>query len=138
MIREQWKQMTPEQQRIKVAELAGWRDVRVRVGLISGYPEDRTVVGIPPEKVGINNRGYREEVPDFLNDLNAVHEAEKLLDYNNLDQIGDYMAHLTYAMSAFNMSWMLTFDKANWMLTFATAAQRAEAFVLTMDKKGDQ
>ena len=132
MTREQWKAMTMGQRRIKVAELAGWEHAK--------YPTDgrQDVVywwnleldkSRPPSDDGI-----RTEIPDYLNDLNAMHEAEKLLDYNDLDQIGDYIAHLTYAMSAFNVSWMLTFDKANWMWTFATAAQRAEAFVLTLDK----
>jgi hypothetical protein len=41
--------MTPKEAeilRIKVAKLCDWKDVRVRIGLVSGYPGERTVMGI--------------------------------------------------------------------------------------------
>jgi hypothetical protein len=106
--------MTMGQRRIKVAKLAGWETN-------GKYWWNLELDKTRP----YNDDGIRTEVPDYLNDLNAMHEAEKLLSQNDHDRIGDYTGNLTVAMGAYN---------ASWMWTFATAAQRAEAFVLTMDK----
>ena len=50
-------------------------------------------------------------MPDYLNDLNAMHEAEKVLNDHQWD---DYICQLGHAMGA-------------------TAAQRAEAFLKTLN-----
>jgi len=121
MTREQWAKLTPEEQRIKVAELCGWSDIWYSheqgqpFGLTGYYKETKL---------------YRRLVPHYLNDLNAMHEAEKLL----FTEAGT--EHLEYEFA----DWLgeIVPDKptdiTHWMV-HATAAQRAEAFVLTMDER---
>lgn len=57
------------------------------------------------------------EVPDYCNDLNAMHEAEKTLDYNMICDMEDSVG-FRFAIKPFH----------------ATARQRAEAFLRTLGK----
>jgi len=91
MTREQWAKLTPEKQRIKVAVLCGWD--------VAEYT-------------------FLTGVPDYLNDLNAMHEAEKMLTKEQHDDFCDML--------------IVTAPKDGEAYS-ATAAQRAEAFALTMD-----
>ena len=84
--------MTPEQQRIAIAEACG---------------ED-------------NDSIYRDLIPDYLNDLNAMHEAEKTL----TDK-----AHEEFRLNLYEV---LGDDSR--LIVSSTAAQRAEAFLLTIGK----
>lgn len=95
MTREQWAKLTPEKQRIKVAVLCGWD--------VAEYT-------------------FLTGVPDYLNDLNAMHEAEKLLTPSNM-----------IALYAKELDDIIATTEGNRPLWNATAAQRAEAFALTMD-----
>jgi hypothetical protein len=61
-----------------------------------------------------------EFTPDYLNDLNAMHEAEKVL--NNV-QRERYRTELVYSHAGGDV--------------FATSAQRAEAFLRTIGKWED-
>lgn len=57
--------MSPERQRVVIAELCGWSDIGDSQGLLMGCrPGFKTI---------------RNPVPNYLGDLNAMHEAEKLL-----------------------------------------------------------
>jgi hypothetical protein len=58
--------MTQEQKRIKLAEAGGWRV----------HPKDRFLV-IPPNSP--HSVQPLSTIPDYFNDLNAVHELEKVL-----------------------------------------------------------
>jgi len=98
--------MTDEQLRIKVAELVGWEPEILDVCHTVGHIHHEL-----------------SEMPDYLNDLNAMHEAEHLLRDDDWDGIGEYLAHLRRAMN-------IGCDE--WRLPFATARQRAEAFVAVM------
>jgi len=60
-------------------------------------------------------------IPDYLNDLNAMHDAEKVLDQQ---QVIQYWRTLAYACDKDGMTDML----------FKTAAQRAKAFLRTIGK----
>lgn len=123
MTHAQWIELTPVQQRIKVAELCEWTDVRVAISW-GGVPG---VIGTcPPEYRSplvwqYHGNPYNNLTPDYLNDLNAMHEAEETLDR---DMLGEYLAYLMKAQGETVISWRLP---------FATAAQRAEAFVLTLE-----
>ena len=86
--------MNPEQQRIAIAEACGWK---------TGYRD--------PEAW--------HPLPDFLHDLNAMHEAEKVL---TSEQVTSYV----YSLESMNDLWSTP--------AFATAAQRAEAFLRTIGK----
>jgi hypothetical protein len=65
----------------------------------------------------------RVGLPDYLSDLNAMHEAEKVLMYKQ--QI-DFMEWLGMCCDDYG-------HKA-WKYVHATAAQRAEAFLRTLGK----
>lgn len=63
--------MTPEAKRIAIAEACGWKISPYkanpdRTGFLWGYKPDQQT---PP--------GCSEPVPDYLNDLNAMHKAER-------------------------------------------------------------
>ena len=98
--------MTPEAQRIAIAEACGHGDYSTQM---NGWH---------------NNQIHG--LPDYLNDLNAMHEAEKVLPDGNtywefiriLDDIVKHGPHTDYVA-----------DRAS-----ATAAQRAEAFLRTIGK----
>lgn len=63
--------------------------------------------------------------PDYLNDLNAMHEAEKrLVKEDAPEMLGNYHAHLIQVMDC---------KTCSWRRIHATAAQRAEAFLRTLD-----
>jgi len=106
MTREEWAKLSPEEQRIRVAELCGW----VRSGVMRLWirPSDKRVLP-------------SDEIPDYLNDLNAMHEAEKIIPEHKNAQ---WFAALELAI----------YDGDEYRpIISATAAQRAEAFVLTME-----
>jgi hypothetical protein len=58
---------------------------------------------------------YGDRPPDYLNDLNAMHEAETALDYNQLREMEDSVS-FQFAVYPFH----------------STASQRAEAFLRTL------
>ena len=67
--------------------------------------------------------------PDYLNDLNAMHEAEEMLPSQDA-QYG--FCQWCMKLAAPNRS--TGFRENTWLATHATAAQRAEAFLKTIDK----
>lgn len=105
--------MTAEQQRITIAEACGWKLV-MDDPLYEPYWEDPkgNMIG-----VGIGSR-----FPDYLNDLNAMHEAERTMGDPQLWD--EYQSYLSDAMR--NIGWIY----------HATAAQRARAFLRTIGKWG--
>jgi hypothetical protein len=104
--------MKPEEQRIAIAEACGWRIENDAAGFFCIAPND-------PE-IGCN----MECIPDYLNDLNAMHEAETVM----TDQ--QRTSYLDKLYEVCNPHSMLNDD---WNLTCATAAQRAEAFLKTLN-----
>jgi len=65
---------------------------------------------------------YLDTIPDYCNDLNAMHEAEKIL---SDESHADYACELVKTIRR-NGEW---FESVS-----ATAAQRAEAFLKTINK----
>lgn len=104
--------MTPEQQRIKIAEACGWKAVK------RGKWFGRVVWWYRKGKVEIPE----SQLPDYLNDLNAMHEAEKFL---TNDQWLDYDLEL---MVVTNCDDIVQKKRIS-----ATAKQRAEAFRRTLN-----
>ena len=119
--------MKPEQQRIAIAEACGWR-IESDGACTFVYP--------PNEKMGT---GYRMNdirhpkiirlLPDYINDLNAMHEAERFLDY---DQCEQYASDLWDIIMCAEES-MENPPPSNFACIHATAAQRAEAFLKTLN-----
>jgi hypothetical protein len=96
--------LTPEQKRIAIAEACGWKRLATPGAWIS--PSGR--FHYPPEPT----------IPDYLNDLNAMHEAEKCDALRYL--FDEYVAALQ-KVAGFKMP------------ICATAAQRADAFLLALN-----
>jgi|688.fasta_scaffold241180_5 hypothetical protein len=109
--------MTQEQKRIKLAEAGGWKV----------HPNDRFIV-IPPNSP--HSVQPLSTIPDYFNDLNAVHELEKTIE--RLCKEGDYWFHLRElcafpdAESDWNKVYFFT-------AVHATAAQRCEAIGKTLN-----
>jgi len=98
--------MTPEQQRVAIAEACGWK---------TGYRDAVSSV---------------TALPDYLNDLNAMHEAEKVL---GILERGTYQNILGSACGGIRED-----DGGHFVShresIHATASQRAEAFLRTIGK----
>ena len=93
--------MNPEQQRVAIAEACGkWH---------SGWPHEY-----------MNQADRLRHIPNYLNDLNAMHEAEKGL--VRLQWVS-YLRRLQ----------TLCDESVTWPI-HATATQRAEAFLRTIGK----
>ena len=105
--------MTEEQQRIAIAEFRGWTEISIRC-----------MWGLPPGEFDCGTEDCLKHLPDYLNDLNAMHEAEKMLDAN---QRTTYRAHLACMFTDHPD------DGMRFAIT-ATAAQRSEAFLRTIGK----
>jgi hypothetical protein len=104
--------MKPEQQRIAIAEACGWKNLRIErlaggSHVLGKCPRDYT-----------SSHGFASP-PDYLNDLNAMHEAENLL--INTENFEEYQSHLAWCDHGKYPEWR------------ATAAQRAEAFLKTLN-----
>ena len=107
--------MTPEAQRIAIAEACGWKLCR-----------DDNKTWRTPQQAGRNKELLGKEdgpwnfesagPPDYLNDLNAMHEAEKVKIIGT-EYESDYCMYL--------------YENAH--QCFATAPQRAEAFLRTLN-----
>ena len=111
--------MNPESQRIAIAEACGWTECHPATKTPHGFFE-----AYGRKKLPCGSR-KDERLPDYLNDLNAMHEAEKML---TDEQWTDYYDNL------------LDTTKPSFVLrdiTHATAAQRAEAFLRTLGKWED-
>ena len=117
--------MTPEEQRIAIAESVGFKWVenqRVRSNSQNGA-WCSTDGWHHPKTKKVSDAIY--DLPDYLNDLNAMHEVEKTL---NDEQWERYRAELYNLMPK---SFALPdCERSN---IHATAAQRAEAYLKTLN-----
>ena len=117
--------MTPEAQRIAIAGACGWKYREIR----SGYESEGWF--------WCNGEERLSKLPDYLNDLNAMHEAVQSLRRN-----GDQFQWLQYQQELFRVVWGRYFDigedyfgsELTWDVIEATAAQRAEAFLKAIGK----
>jgi hypothetical protein len=105
--------MNAIKQRIAIAEACGFSPKTDRHKPMWVTPDGRTLVTMP------------DHLPDYLNDLNAMHEAEKMLDARQLYNYENELARLCNLTVATSMT-----SAFRW---HATAAQRAEAFLKTLN-----
>ncbi len=115
--------MKPEAQRIAVAEACGWKFAKIRKGSCGGDVCESVWFkpGFEPSEQTadwITHNG-RIDPPDYLNDLNAMHEAEKVL---RPVQWVSYWSFLE----------PIVCRPYNTSILHATATQRAEAFLRTL------
>ena len=104
--------MTPEAQRIAIAEACGWTNVAPRIVKNVKHQGDDITVGI------WSDNGW---IPNYLNDLNAMHDAEKVLPAGQWDRYAQWLRELTSSNRRF-------------LIAHATASQRAEAFLRAIGK----
>jgi hypothetical protein len=79
-------------------------------------------------------------LPNYLTDLNAMHEAEKVLEYRIAPQCSDYidtrdafLRHLQRIQRNTPSEDRIITLSTGWCFLRATAAQRAEAFLRTLN-----
>jgi len=101
--------MSPEQQRNAIAEACGFYDIANGYGWVE-----------------FKGGQLLKKLPDYLADLNVMHEAEKMLTDS---QSGQYERFLMGSRSFVGAAEFWTYH--------ATAAQRAEAFLRTLGKWED-
>jgi len=104
MTREEYAKLTDEEKRVKVAEHCGIKN-------IGRYSKYSSLMG--------ELDGRTVMILDYLNDLNACHEFEEFKTIEQHDKYDTLLDSIT--RKAGIPSWN------------ATAAQRAEAFVLTLE-----
>jgi hypothetical protein len=115
--------MNKEQQQIAIAEACGWKWEYEYIDFSTGKTVNAWIS--PTGETSVI------DLPNYLSDLNAMHEAEKILDSKyeparNESQRGSYLEWLGYCGEN-NTSEV-------YGCAHATAAQRAEAFLRTIGK----
>jgi len=119
--------MNPDKQRIVIAEVCGWTGIhQVRMFgatcLVWRGWKHFINAGVDVSTI--------EDVPDYLNDLNAIHEAESTLVHHGL-----YVAQLLLVVVHNRKIIMNDLDSETaFKIANSTAAQRAEAFLRTLGK----
>ena len=115
--------MTPEQQRIAIAEVCGWRRGH-SIQWTDGYAKHYDWGWTDPKGLPQNSK----EPPDYLNDLNAMHEAEETL---GKKQWNHYRLHILPSVCWRFVSRQKGLHHQG-QIEHATASQRAEAFLKTL------
>ena len=111
--------MKPEAQRIAITEACGWHHLDLDDGEPWGYaPGDE----YPQNDQGVNGSW----VPDYLNDLNAMHEAEKLV-------AGDITKCLIYQRFLASVVGSEDYPYKYQFVWHSRASERAEAFLRTLN-----
>jgi hypothetical protein len=106
--------MTDEQINIAIAEACGWK-----------YVNNETHA---PD--GSFWWSKELEIPDYCNDLNAMHEAEATLDFEQAELFEDELSDVTFK----NNDGLENPLPCRFSVCHATSRQRAEAFLKTIKK----
>ena len=113
--------MTQEEQRVAIAEACGWKYVEgLNVSSLSHSGATSCADCWVCPKRGAGYGAY--EPPNYLNDLNAMHEAEKMLAQRTTDVLGSYQLYCQVLLDFFGSG------------VSYTASQRAKAFLRTIGK----
>lgn len=104
--------MTTDEQKITIAEVCGFQKEH--------HFSDHWHHPITTEAV------YFHQLPDYCNDLNAIHTAEKFMDGG---QRGRYVLSLSHSAAKQPETWFPQGAPELFLLLSATASQRAEAFL---------
>lgn len=147
MNREQWKEMTIEEQHLKVASLCGWVNLNKRAipgyGFISGM-EDNEHLRWHGTHPSID--GGECCIPNCLYDLNVIHESfMSIIVPQGRDVVKEYLVNLCNVIGKSSLAIMapsltqsdpsgVFYNDMAFMVLGASTAERVEAFVLTLDK----
>jgi alpha-N-acetylglucosamine transferase len=115
--------MNKEKQRIAIAEACGYTVI------------NDTLCHVTPDKDGLPQIAWIARLPDYLNDLNAMHEAMAHLEPEQVDQFAVELSGIVLENRK-KYWWDLTSNEVGHVAN-ATAAQRAEAFLRTVGKWED-
>lgn len=116
--------MNTEKQRIAIAEACGWKPYE-SLKLVP-HPRGRGHMRCDAD----HPNGYPSNMPDFINDLNAMHEAER-----TLTSATDQFTYAAFLLERFE--WVdvnsndLSCDEV-YHAALSTAERRAEAFLKTL------
>lgn len=123
MTTDELQKLTPEEKRILIAEACGWTKIELAY-------DDEGELTLP--KGTSPDGGSWAIIPDYLNSLDAMHESEKTLTANQLYWMENHLVRMTATQST-DDDWKEgvgpTAATKPW---HATAAQRADAFLLTI------
>ena len=109
--------MTQEQQNKSIAAYCGWR--QSTSSMWEGWWHQK------------GKKTYQRFCPDYCNDLNAMHEAEKHLTTNEYMRYWDYLYNLCDRTVSSRV-------EDDFKLLHLTAAEKAEAFLKTIGKWDDE
>jgi hypothetical protein len=127
--------MSPEAQRIAIAEACGrdahwfcnWCQERVKPTHVTfEETHDVSECGSPVQWI---------DIPDYLTNLNAMHEAEETLVHQQNWAYAHELSKLIVFGEDFPSDGL--HDNEAWKVLHATATQRAEAFLRTINKWDD-
>ena len=114
--------MTDEQINEKIAEIFDWKKVPEALGV--GW-------WFRPRDPGVQLRRISPSCPDYCNDLNAMHDAIQSLDHAT--RVHSFRRALAKAVGVLqDPDWESSLSLLD-KLTNASARQRAEAFLRTMN-----
>ena len=118
--------MTPDQQQRAIERVCGW--------IIANPENDRADYRhwTPPNCVAKPNHIYGDRPPDYLNDLNAMHEAEQVLTYEQKEQFVFWMNHIHPSADIHHSDAQKDFRLEVFSLVHSPASQRSEAFLRTL------
>ena len=116
--------MSPEAQRIAIAKACGWTLVGINVTAPVPVFSSSQLTGRTPE-------GYVQLVPNYLNDLNAMSEAEKFL--NNKAFIQSYLENIIVNVLEEHAQGDGSLEET-WLVCQASAKLRAKSFLQTFGK----
>ena len=127
--------MNKDNQRIAIAEACGGYEIHY-YGTENNGPESDInplrLVG-KRSKQGVGSWAVICSVPDYPTDLNAMHEAEKMLTVKQQHKFAEEVGHIIYngelSVPDFRDNWYMCY-----LMMHTTAAQRAEAFLKTIGK----
>lgn len=117
--------MSDQEIRIAIAEACGWKFLGTfDIGMEAINPEGKKV----SQGLAFSWQVLlaHSNVPDYLNDLNAMHEAVKSLRPETANEWADELTKIT--LLGANPHWTHWYHLAN-----ATARQRSEAFLRTLN-----
>ena len=118
--------MSDEQINIAIAEACGWGFSETAVS----YPNGLKIQFHPPEYV---KEVFLKEIPDYCNDLNAMHEAEQTKEMLWNSDYSWWLGRVCTTQRGFDPDKQEEIEQMK-IGQFATARQRAEAFLRTIGK----
>lgn len=127
--------MNKTKQRIAIAEACGWTGpFPTSKEWLEGYGREGEDVWA---LCGTDPEGDRAPLPDYLNDLNAMHEAEKRLTGDIFSKWAQHLVNIVIRDTAgpeLDIADVSSPVEMCGHIARATAAQRAEAFLRTIGK----